>query len=174
MTRNVEEERRNLPHSISSHFHVLDWFHRHLRFRLLVLLLFIHRRVFLVVIASRNFIDIPRMAGELQRFLLWVWLHRHNTDKHHEVANWDLVRVAPDVINVPRRVGELRKGEKGEKDRGRHNGDRTDLGISELLNRDVELGGVLSPVPPPGNPVPFAPIMGSQVFACAASRGRFL
>jgi hypothetical protein len=63
------EERRNLPRSISSHFHVLDRFHRHLPFPLLVLLLFIHRLVLLVVVAARNIIDIPRMAGELQRFL---------------------------------------------------------------------------------------------------------
>jgi hypothetical protein len=48
---------------------VLDRFHRHLPFFLLVLLLFIHRLVLLVVVAARNIIDIPRMAGELQRFL---------------------------------------------------------------------------------------------------------
>jgi hypothetical protein len=65
-----------------------------------------------------------------------------------------------------------------ERERGWQNGERTDLRISELLNRGVELGGVLSPVlslvPPPGSPVLIAPLLGSPVLICAASEGRFL
>jgi hypothetical protein len=33
--------------------------------------------------------------------------------KQVEVSSWDLLRVARDVIDVPRRVGELPKGEEG-------------------------------------------------------------
>jgi hypothetical protein len=104
---------------------------------------------------------------------VWLLLHRHNTDKQAEVPSWDLIRVARDVIDVPRRVGELRKGAysrgrggRRERERGRQNGERTDLRISELLNRDVKLGGVLSPVPPPGSPVLLAPLLGSPVLGC--------